>query len=321
MGGAAVGGSGGAATSGAPAKGGAPASGGASAAGAPTIAGAGGAGPVVDPWEQLEWDAPREELVTYLWTASSTDTWAVLFGSDGRGSFYRDHWDGSSWTRTLDPTGNTGPFTDRQIWSAPNERAFACSIGTLQRWFGKNWLNWEATPDCRAIGGTAEDDIWCSNGAQLWHFDGKQWLPWMALDVQGILALARDDVWAWGSQGAMHFDGSSWKADLQDSVRSISANASNDVWAVQDGNLVHSDGPGTSWRRQNPSGSQIADVWSQSKTNTWIVAAGAAMRWNGSAWETVALPAQDELLLISGSDKDVWIAGTLKLLHGRVSGR
>src|SRR6478609_5112151 len=62
---------------------------------------------------------------------------------------------------------------------------------------------------------------------------------------------------------------------------------------------------------------QIAGVWSQSRTNTWIVAAGSAMRWDGSRWITLDLPTQDELMCLSGSSQDVWLGGTLKLLHGR----
>ena len=118
-----------------------------------------------------------------------------------------------------------------------------------------------------------------------------------------------------------HFNGDSWSLELAGPVRSLSASQPSDVWAVQDGNLMHGAGPGTNWTQQNPSGSQISAVWSQAKTNTWIVAAGAALRWDGSSWHMLALPTEDEWLLVSGSAEDVWLAGTLKLLHGHASGR
>jgi hypothetical protein len=101
----------------------------------------------------------------------------------------------------------------------------------------------------------------------------------------------------------------------------VSASGPTDVWAVQDGNVFHSTGPGSAWSRQNPTGGLIASVWSESATNTWIVAAGAAMRWNGSSWAVMPLPFQDERLLISGSSEDIWIAGTLQLIHGRPTRR
>jgi hypothetical protein len=253
-----------------------------------------------------------------LWTGGPTDTWAVVVAGDG--VFYRDHWDGSSWTRTLGQDAQEGRFQERPVWSTPSRQAFGGSSASLQRWLGKLWFEWRPTPSCHAIGGTAENDVWCASDNDLQHFDGRQWTHEPLVGIHGILALARDDVWIWGAAGALHFDGLGWTAQLSNLVRSLSASGPRDVWAVRDGNLWHSAGANTTWAQQNPSGSQISGVWSQSLTNTWIVAAGAAMRWDGATWTTATLPGADELLLISGSSQDVWIAGTAMLFHGRAGG-
>jgi len=97
----------------------------------------------------------------------------------------------------------------------------------------------------------------------------------------------------------------------------MSASGPHDVWAIQDGDVLHSIGPGTPWTRENPTGALISSVWSESPSNTWIVAAGAGMRWNGSSWRLMDLPMQDERLQVSASAEDVWIAGTQQLAHGR----
>ena len=272
-------------------------------------------------WDRVKWDKPVEESPVYLWTGSVNDTWAVI-STEGNadGTCFRDHWNGSSWTRTPSQRNQTSRFDRQQVWGGSNGRAFGGSSQSLERWSAGAWSDWAQSPGCSALGGSAEDDIWCATATELWHFDGATWARSPMSGVQGILALERDDAWAWGTDGASHFDGVSWSVQLIGLVQSVSASDAQDVWAVKDGVLLHAAGPNSPWASQNPSGSQIAGVWSQSRTNTWIVAAGAAMRWDGSRWITLDLPAQDELLRISGSSQDVWLGGTQKLLHGRANG-
>lgn len=269
-------------------------------------------------WDQIVWDESLTEAAVYLWTVSANDTWAIVAADTvGVRAFYRDHWDGSRWTRTSSEGNTSSIFANQQIWAANPGQAFAGGTPTLQRWSGNLWTSWNNTPDCHAIAGSAENDLWCATESDLWHFDGGTWTTTLSVTgVQGILANARDDVWLWGTTGARHFDGTRWTLELVDPIKRVSASGKHDVWAVEDGNVLHSAGPGTSWTLQNPTGGQIASVWSESPTNTWIVAAGAAMRWNGASWVLMDLPLQDERLFISGSAEDIWIAGTLKLAHG-----
>jgi hypothetical protein len=269
-------------------------------------------------WDEITWVDEFDRPIVFLWTGSQTNTWAVT--AAGSGSFYRDHWDGFRWTRTA-AEGRGERFGDEQIWGAESGHAFAGSNTNLQRWTGSAWSNWQGTPACRAIGGSENDALWCASEDERWRFHGGQWTHQRASGIRGIQASASNDVWAWGTQGASHFDGTRWTLELSSSVRHVSASEPTNVWAVQDGDVLHWAGPGTQWMRQNPTGSQIATVWSQSKTNTWVVAAGAVMRWNGSSWTIVTLPTQDEWLLVSGSSEDIWIAGTLKLIHGRPTRR
>jgi hypothetical protein len=277
-------------------------------------AGSGGAAYVVD-WDQIVWDDPPiTEAVSYLWTGSATDTWAVV--ADNVGSFHREHWDGARWTRTATQNDPSARFDEAQIWAAADNEAFGGSNQDVQRWFGQTWSDWAGTPACRAVGGSARDDLWCATDTDLWRFDGARWSSQTMAGIRGILARARDDVWVWGELGANHYNGVAWTHELSNLVKRMSASAANDVWAVQDGNLLHATDPGGPWTTQNPTGAQIAAVWSESATNTWIVGAGAAMRWNGSSWALMELPLTDERLLISGSSEEIWIAGTLMLIHG-----
>jgi len=272
-------------------------------------------------WDQITWDDSLDEAAEYLFTDSGTNTWAVVSGdsaSAGSDSSFRDHWDGSRWTRTLAERDPSGRFGEQQIWAAGSRQAFAGSSKNLQRWSGKTWADWQNSPGCRTLGGTAAEDLWCATETELWRFDGAQWTTHKAISgILGILASARDDVWVWGTQGASHFDGVRWTLELTSLVGQLSASEATDVWALQDGDVLHSTGPGSAWTRENPTGGQILGLWSQSTTNTWVVAAGAAMRWDGTSWTLMPLPMQDERRLISGSSEDIWIAGTLLLAHGR----
>jgi len=287
---------------------------------APGAGGGGAPNTVSWDWDQIDWDGTFDESVVYLWTGSVNDTWAVI--SESVGTFHRDHWDGARWTRTVAENDSSARFEDGQIWAAANGHAFAgATSNDLQRWFGQAWAEWKAVPGCHAVGGSAEDDLWCATDSELWRFDGSRWTSTPLPGIRGIFARTGSDVWIWGARGASHFDGVNWSLELTDAVRCVSTSARNDVWAVQDGNLFHSAGPGKPWTRQNPTGARISSVWSESLTNTWIVAAGAAMRWNGSSWLVMSLPLQDERLLISGSSEDIWIAGTLELVHGRPTRR
>jgi hypothetical protein len=271
-------------------------------------------------WDEVTWDDSLEEAAEQLWTGSATNTWAVVSGDvakPGADSSYRDHWDGSHWTRTLAEHDPSARFGAEQIWAAENLHAFAGSSKNLQRWSGKTWTDWANSPGCSAIAGTAEDDLWCATDNELWRFDGAKWTPQEISGIVGILASTRDEVWVWGTRGASHFDGVRWSLELANPVVQVSASEPTDVWALQDGNVLHSTGPGSRWTQQNPTGGRILGVWSQSRTNTWVVAAGAAMRWDGTSWALMPLPRQDERRLISGSGEDIWIAGTQLLAHGR----
>jgi len=276
---------------------------------------AGAPGSALD-WDQIIWDDDiLAESVDYLWTGSAKDTWAVV--ADHVGSFQRAHWDGTSWLwRTVSEGVSSSVFDQGQIWGSADGQTLGGSSQQLQSWSGQAWANWGGTPGCRVVGGRAKDDVWCATETTLYRFDGARWTRQLMPGLRGILALAHDDVWVWGEAGASHFDGARWSLELTDLVKRMSASGPKDVWAVQDGVLLHSTGPGSAWTRQNPTGAQIASVWSESPTNTWIVGAGAAMRWNGATWELMSLPMQDERLLISGSAEDIWIAGTQMLVHG-----
>jgi len=265
-------------------------------------------------WSEIVWDGTFAEAVPYLWTGSANNTWVVV--TDSVGAFHREHWDGTGWTRTVLDTAPNAPFDESQIWAPDDHFAYGGSSKVLQRWSGGFWQAWPGTPSCHVVGGLAIDQLWCATETELWQLVGSTWTRESMAGIHGILALARDDVWVWGEPGASHFNGASWTLEVANLVKRVSASGPNDVWVVQDGNLLHSNGPGTPWTRQNPTGGQIASVWSQSPTNTWVVAAGAAMRWNGATWDLMPLPMQDERLLVSGSSEDIWIAGTLSLIHG-----
>lgn len=278
-------------------------------------------------WSRVAWDMIRDGQVVQLWTGSASDTWAVRFANGGASgaNFFREHWDGKSWTVTSADNG-VMHFGDQQVWGAPSGNAFGGGP-RVNRFSAGTWRALQTAPACSVVSGTAEDDIWCAyeapSGSELWHFDGNGWAnspgSWK---ISGIQAVARDDVWLWGS-ALWHFDGKSWQIELDAPTRTVSANGREDVWAIPNSStsLLRRGSRGAKWRTlDNPSGAQLSDIWSQAPNNTWIVGAGSVMRWDGVRWSAVQVPTQDEFLLISGSDRDVWIAGVLTLIHGRAAG-
>src|SRR6478609_389435 len=96
-------------------------------------AGSGGAPYTLD-WSQIVWDDGITEAVSYLWTGSVSNTWAVV--SDNVGSVHREHWDGVRWTRTVTENDRSMRFDEAQVWAAANGNAFGGSSKDLQRWFG-----------------------------------------------------------------------------------------------------------------------------------------------------------------------------------------
>src|SRR6185369_11114514 len=129
-------------------------------------------------------------------------------------SFCGDHWDGARWTRTANDSDAGQRFENQQIWAADAALAFAGAPQRLQTWSGSSWTDWQGTPGCDALGGTAPTDFWCASTHVLYHFDGQSWTreP-IAQSIQGLLAKARNDVWIWGSTGASHFDGTRWTVE------------------------------------------------------------------------------------------------------------
>lgn len=170
----------------------------------------------------------------------------------------------------------------------------------------------------------------------------------MLSDVDAVTAR---DVWAVGSSTPQagqpgrtlieHWDGSAWRivaspnAEGSNSLNAVEAAAPGDVWAV--GSHVPGGGFGTmpqvlrwngqQWRTVatpvSVQGFDLKAVDATSSTNAWAVGTKIAspiaggfsattLRWNGTAWQEVPLPAPNNIALngvAALGPNDVWAVG------------
>ena len=234
--------------------------------------------------------------------ADASDCWAV--GDVAEGSLI-EHWDGETWSQTLNPHG------------------FPQS-GWLE---GITCLS---TANCWAVGGDADAD---TVGALLLHFDGTSWISAPAPPVAGggsldaVACPLPDDCWAVGEDATgdglvEHLADGVWRVvpspDLSglpgagaDNLGSVACPSPDECWAVgpngfqASGTWEIEEMVSGSWRllptSQSPIGNLFGITCPQSD-DCWAVgtAAGASLpspdyagviHWDGSAWAMAEVPA------------------------------
>lgn len=193
-----------------------------------------------------------------------------------------------------------------------------------------------ATGALSGVWGASPDDVFIAGGsdagAEIYHFDGRDWTPAILPDDAGMLSwvygFRADDVYAVGVGGtALHWDGSTWTAldtPTTEDLWGVFGLAPDDVWMVggtlQQGapELLHWDGVAfTSYalpaEQNNRDATALFKVWGAADTLFAVGQRGLILRWSGAEWRAVSAGAQADQdwvsLWGSGPDHIVAVGG------------
>jgi hypothetical protein len=223
----------------------------------------------------------------------------------------------------------------------PQIASFACvwsSDGNpvARRWNGSAWKEYPL-PGYSGNGGlamvsaAAPDDVWVAAGSRyLAHFDGSAFTKIESpVPGAGVKVFAgQSGTWLTtsvsnGDTGLYRRVGGTWQAALADGISylmDVRARTATDAWAVgalrgsgfDRAAVAHWDGQ--SWQpvAYPRNDARFVRVLPVSATDVWatVNGAGYVMRWDGSTWSQVDLPAgvQDVELAVDGSGI-VWAGG------------
>ena len=160
---------------------------------------------MVQRWNGRAW-APVEDLAApgshrqplNVYGSSRDDIWLVLdFGG-------LKHWDGRAWSSRTQ--GVIGMYFNGPLWAPGPTQAWALGLqDKLYRFENDVWAETNL-PIKKAFGqlsGTAASDVWLTDEAALWHWDGSAWYVELdGVSPRGVWALGRD-VWVVGDGGSI----------------------------------------------------------------------------------------------------------------------
>lgn len=283
---------------------------------------------VVIHWDGASWkvvSSGTSKNFSGVWASGRDDVWMV-------GDETALHWTGSKFI----PGGDFSGSNLYAIWGAGTNNIYVSSgYGSLRRWDGTQWtiINSKANGTLFSITGSTASNIWAVGGnGSIVFYDGTSW----ATANQGIAGdytnfragwgSSSVDAWVTGSREfggdsefAMHWDGLQWKAvNLPVSNKPIYAmwgSEPDNVWGVGD-TIVRWNG--SSWSQYPmPTSGRLVGVWGNGPNNVWAVGnataganSGVVIRWQGSAWETMAGTPADSFNSIYIVDEEAWVGGS-----------
>ncbi|HEV3192792.1 MAG TPA: hypothetical protein VGY54_19935, partial [Polyangiaceae bacterium] len=276
-------------------------------------------------WSRVSLPAPISDL-RGVWGSSSADVWAVGHRTNQSPMGTVFHWDGVSWSLSIDVTAT---------FAVTGLRA-----------------------DLNAVWGASADDVWAVGGGGFWdgvgfreycdplilHWDGMAWSRvagpksasgWVLRAIAGI---SSTDVWAVGyrcygghstNDEVLHWDGQLWSevlTGLPDYSRltAVAAALGWSVWAAGDfqwdGGSAHlARWGGSAWTVDpnepdiNPAvnAPTISSLWAGGATVGWAVGAyGLVLGWDGNQWTRTASGTVLDLRGVWGSSaKEAWAVG------------
>lgn len=269
-------------------------------------------------WDGSTWTWSSHPRSTYssvftgVSASAASDVWAV--GSkDPDGTSLRvtatQHWDGSRWR---DVDADPGQFTSEAngVDTRAGDDAWLVGdyttsgpgylVALTEHWDGKRWSQVPAAKtgqgcdvSLESVSAVAADDVWaagsqfCSDGtaALVEHWNGKRWskvavpTPRGATEtgLESITAISSNDVWAVGhsSEGqagknlTLHWNGARWSV--------VSSPNQGDT--------------SCDFGLSSVSGSGSSDVWASGTRSCSLGVTPEMLRWNGTRWSNVAIPA------------------------------
>jgi hypothetical protein len=287
--------------------------------------------------------------LTRLAAVSTDDIWAVGFVQvyqQGQNSFREraliEHWDGQQWKVVPGPSvGGQGEHTvlndvvalsANDLWavgshsSLPSGTPISRNSPLVEHWDGSSWQLVQVSGSLAGenvvlsrLAASAPDDVWAIGQGYkadfshlpppVVHWDGRSWsqveLPaTLNIDtLDGVVAISTRDVWAMGSPKSsgpnpaliIHWDGRQWSRVASAAVGANgsyllagAADGANDVWAA--GILFKP--PGTS-------------------TSTGFPGRPLVEHWDGSGWQSVAIPgvSSGDLAGVAMAGGKIWTVG------------
>jgi hypothetical protein len=218
------------------------------------------------------------DYTNYKWMfgRSPTDAWMT----SGVGI---SHFDGTSWTTSLQVDGGNQPFAGPGLALAAN-------------------------------------DVWVPGNAYLLHFDGTRWTgaayPMPTANSQLSLAgVAANEVRAFSPYTRSRWDGVAWKVtwdDLSGTLTSFACVSDSDCFGAG-GYIQRWDGEG--WTTSFAGSLDYLGVFATSANDAWAVGADHA-HFDGTQWTTVPAIGSDTLRAVWGSSpSDYWAVGGTALEH------
>ncbi len=264
-------------------------------------------------------------------TASSpTDLWIASFG---RGTPYRYHWNGSTWTDASDPGTTAYPLA---ISEDPHGNVFlVLDDASIRVWNGSTWSAvTTGNNTTRAVWGTAPTDVWLVDPApvlpnRLVHWNGTSWtestFPFQTnYYLSSIWGSAPNDYWATAGYQAsfsvvdrtfLHWDGSTWTEvgpyGTEDGVAAptgftrIWGTAADNVYAVARTAVYHRDASGWAPIAALSGGT---DVFGTAANDVYVLQNTTMWHWDGSMWTSKTMP-KSFTRGWENSPTDIWLVG------------
>lgn len=274
-------------------------------------------------WDGQEWsleDSPVSGYMFDVHAVSQTDAWIA-------GQSFLLRWNGDEWL-PADAPGSFNAFY-LSILMLGDDDGWLASNDTLWRWDGETWAEEHDNPtpfNLSSLAALSAGDGWAVGGDGLiMRWDGSQWRLFATpttLRLTDMVMVSETDGWIVGPEALLRWDGEAWTAQMPPSPLpfnvaywGLEALSPTAVWAVGQtagwrSLISHWDG--RRWTRQfAPSSFQLNSISMLSPDVGWAVGVSTALRWDGSLWQPVEIPAGAFALQavdVTAAD-DVWVVG------------
>ena len=241
-----------------------------------------------------------------VWTTATNNAFAV----GEFGFVYR--WNGTTWTRQQTPT----VATLQTVWAVGANDAFAGGEGgVMLRWNGATWsrIVFPSTSTVSALWGTTATNVYATTtSGEIFRFNGTAWTLSFAASspLWSIFGASANDVYVTGESGViLRQSGVTWTA-----LPAPPAGTLTGVW-LTGSTSVYVSGltvagtagaalryNGSSWNSLQPSAPPLTAIWGLTEFDLFATGeAGTLLRFNGNTWSTIPTGTTDLLWSMSGS--------------------
>jgi hypothetical protein len=245
-----------------------------------------------------------------LWGTADDDVWATGAGGTS-------HWDGVAWA-LKGPAASAG-------WSIGRDDAWLAAGEALQHWDGSTWSAAPALPEhppLNAVWGSAANEVWAAgDGGALLRWNGSAWGRAATPATRRLTAVSGTgpaNLWIGGERGFIgRWDGGEWRAHpvAEDAtVLALRVVGPEEAWALTSVGPAWQIGArrilhwtGAAWTELPlPPSPFLRDLWGLGRDELVVASTTAFERWDGHAWRTFPLGAQDGFVVLWASATTIW---------------